>query len=307
MNEGFFKGYWMVTNRCNLNCGYCVLEDAPEQLRRELDLAGKKSLADHLYRRLGFRRLTLSGGEVLMIGRKPPVDFIDLLRFLRGFRSPDPLQNLELEIYTNGVLLDDAVADEMAGVVDQVAVTIDSSDDRLLTVLGRNHGRSRSYFDRAVDVCARLSRRGIEVKLHTVVGQANHARLADEAGSILNAIEARGGRVSRWKFYQYMSYDDPARDGAHAVAPDDYERDMRRVARALEGRGVALHFKDNEEMNASLFNILSYGNAQFMCDGDTWSTSRRTRDLRTYDSMSELFSAHEIVESTFRRFHEVRR
>ncbi|MBK6534178.1 MAG: radical SAM protein [Deltaproteobacteria bacterium] len=182
MNEGFFKGYWMVTNRCNLNCGYCVLEDAPEQLRRELDLAGKKSLADHLYRRLGFRRLTLSGGEVLMIGRKPPVDFIDLLRFLRGFRSPDPLQNLELEIYTNGVLLDDAVADEMAGVVDQVAVTIDSSDDRLLTVLGRNHGRSRSYFDRAVDVCARLSRRGIEVKLHTVVGQANHARVADEVG-----------------------------------------------------------------------------------------------------------------------------
>ncbi|MBK8695781.1 MAG: radical SAM protein [Deltaproteobacteria bacterium] len=143
MHEGFFKGYWMVTNRCNLDCGYCVLEDAPDQLRRELDLAGKKALAAHLYHRLGFRRLTLSGGEVLMIGRKPPADFVELLRFLKSFRSPDPQQNLELEIYTNGVLLDDAVADEMAGVVDQVAVTIDSADDRLLTVLGRNHGRSR--------------------------------------------------------------------------------------------------------------------------------------------------------------------
>lgn len=73
----------------------------------------------------------------------------------------------------------------------------------------------------------------------------------------------------------------------------------------LKDRGVRLHFKDNGEMNASLFNILSYGNAQYMRAGDSWSTSPRTEDLRSYNSMSELFSKHDIDEKLFRRFHEI--
>lgn len=147
--DAIFKGYWLVTNRCNLDCGYCVLEDAPDQLRRELSLEEKKAFTTHLYERLRFRRLTLSGGEVLMIGKKPPADFIGLLRHLRQFRTADQSENLELEVYTNAVLLDDTVADEMAGVVDRVAITIDSARDELLTLIGRNTMRHRKYFDRA--------------------------------------------------------------------------------------------------------------------------------------------------------------
>jgi hypothetical protein len=139
------------------------------------------------------------------------------------------------------------------------------------------------------------------------VGTSNHHTLGDEVSAILDAIEAKGGRVDAWKFFQYMSYDASERDGAHAVGGVDYGRSMERVARALEGRGVALHFKDNAEMNASLFNILSYGNAQYMRPGDTWSTSRRTADLRSYASMAELFATTDVDEATFRRFHEVRR
>ncbi|HLM67214.1 MAG TPA: radical SAM protein [Longimicrobium sp.] len=306
MSEAFFKGYWMLTNRCNLDCGYCVLEDAPHQLRRELDLDGKKALASHVYR-LGFRRLTLSGGEVLIMGKRPPAEFVDLLRHLRGYRSPEPKENLEIEVYTNGTFLDDAVADEMAGVADLVAITVDSHRNELLTRIGRNYGRWRNYFERAVEVCGRLTRRGIGVKLHSVVGTSNHHTLGDEVSAILDAIEANGGRIDTWKFYQYMSYDAPARDGLHAIGGMDYGQSMERVARALEGRGVALHFKDNGEMNASLFNILSYGNAQYMRPGDTWSTSRRTEDLRCYASMDELFARTGIDEAAFRRFHQVRR
>lgn len=305
--ESFFKGYWLVTSRCNLDCGYCVLEDAPHQLARELDLQGKMQLLAHIHARLGFRRITLSGGEVLLIGKRPPEDFLRLTEFLRTFRSSDPRQNLEVELYTNGVLLDDRVAHALVGVVDLVAITIDSHDERLLTQLGRNAGRHRGYFQRAVDVCSRLTQRGIEVKLHSVVGTANHERISDEARTILDAILARGGRVSKWKFYQYMSYDDPARDGAHAIPKDAYTRAAEQVARALEGSGIPLHFKDNGEMNDSLFNILPYGNAQYMRPGDTWSTSRRTRDLREYGSMRELFASHDIDEQAFRKYHELSR
>ncbi|HMV70381.1 MAG TPA: radical SAM protein [Myxococcota bacterium] len=305
MSERFFKGYWMVTNRCNLDCGYCVLEDAPHQLRRELDGAGRQALVTHLHERLGFRRLTLSGGEVTILGRRAPDEFVDLLRHLRTLRSPDPRRHLEVEVYTNGALLDDRVADEMAGVVDLVAVTIDSVRDEVLDQIGRNRGRHRRYLDRAAEVCGRLGHRGIPIKLHSVVGTLNHATLADEVGPILDRVQAAGANVAKWKFYQYMSYNDPARDGFHAIDGDAYARTAEGVARALDGSGVALHFKDNAEMNASLFNILSYGNAQFMRPGDTWTTTGRTRDLRTYGSMTELFAEHGLDEAAFRRFHEV--
>lgn len=299
----FFKGYYLVTSRCNLDCDYCVLEDAPHQLRRELDLEGKMELIAHLYHRLGFRRLTLSGGEVLLIGKRPPEDFLRLVELLRSLRSQDPRRDLAVVIYTNGVLLDDRVADAIAGVVDLVGITIDSRDDGLLMKIGRNTGRHQGYFQRAVEVCARLTRRGVRVKLHSVVGTLNHERIGDEVRGIHDAILERGGRISKWKFYQYMSYDDPVRDGAHRITPEQYDRAAERVARALEGTEVPLHFKDNDEMNGSLFNILPYGNAQYLRPGDTWSTSRRTRNLREYSSMEELFASHDIDEAAFRRHH----
>lgn len=307
MFNSHYKGYWMVTNRCNLRCTYCVLENSPFQLKAELDLNGKKELVSHLYHKLGFRRLTLSGGEVVIFGKHPPSEFIELLRHIRTFRSTDPSKNLEIELYTNGTYLDENVANEMAGVVDTIAVTIDTANDELLSKLGRNHRGHTKYFEHIIEVCRLLSQRGIELKLHSVISQKNHLLLPDEVALILNSIEAAGSRISCWKFYQYMSYDAPDRDVAHAIPSDQYQKFQERVEQELEGRNVRLHFKDNDEMNASLFNILSYGNAQYMRADDTWSTSPRTEDLRTYDSMPELFAKHDIDESVFRRFHEISR
>jgi molybdenum cofactor biosynthesis enzyme MoaA len=307
MSNPCYKGYWMVTNRCNFRCSYCVLENAPHQLKAELDLEGKKELISHLYNKLGFRRLTLSGGEVLIIGKSPPKDFIELLRHIRQFRSSDPSKNLEIEIYTNGTYLDENVASEMEGVVDLVAVTIDSSKDSLLTELGRSNKKFNRYYDNAIRVCHLLSSKGIQLKLHSVVGRKNHLILPEEVASILDSLENVGVQLSCWKFYQYMSYDMPERDSIHAISEDLYNQFQEKVESALRDRQVPLHFKDNGEMNASLFNILSYGNAQYMRDGDTWSSSQRTKDLRSYDSMSQLFAEHDINEDRFRRFHEIGR
>jgi sulfatase maturation enzyme AslB (radical SAM superfamily) len=300
-----FKGYYMLTSRCNLSCGYCVLENAPHQLRAELNLEGKMALIDHLHAQLGFRRLTLSGGEALLIGKRPPAEFLQLLDFLRGFRSGVPEEDLQLELYTNGALLDDGVADALAGVVDTVAMTIDSCDERVLTQLGRSTTRSPGYYRRAVEACARLAQRNVELKLHSVVAQANHARLGDEVRAIHEALLAAKARPSKWKFYQYMSYDDAGHDGTNAIADDAFRRATEHISRSLEGTNIDLHFKDNQEMNRSLFNILPYGNAQYMREGDSWSTTRRTGDLRGYGSMRELFSACDIDEAAFRRCHEM--
>ncbi|MCE5317905.1 MAG: radical SAM protein [Parachlamydia sp.] len=306
MSESQYKGYWMVTNRCNLRCHYCVLENAHHQLKQELDLEGKKELVTHLYQ-LGFRRLTLSGGEVTLIGKSPPRDFLELIRHIRTFRSSDPTKNLEIELYTNGAFFDEKVAEAVKGVVDQIAVTIDSNEDNLLSELGRNTRKFPHYYEHILRVCQLISQNGIELKLHSVIGTKTHASLPGQVASILDALEDSGARIGVWKFYQYMSYDVPERDHVHAIPKETYMQFKEKVQKELQGRPLRLHFKDNEEMNDSLFNILSYGNAQYMRKQDSWSTSQRTEDLRTYSSMGDLFAKHDIDESLFRRFHELKR
>ena len=305
MSNSYYKGYWMTTNRCNLKCSYCVLENAPHQLQMELDLNGKKELVSHLYHKLNFRRLTLSGGEISIIGKHPPYDFIELLRHMRNFRFANKSKNLEIELYTNGRCLDENIIREMNGVVDMTAITIDSTKDEFLNTLGRNHKEFNKYFERTVQICNLLTKNNIDLKLQSVIFKKNHLSLPDESDFSLDSIEEAGGRVSYWKFYQYMSYDIPEKDSAHAIPIALYRQFRERVERTIKGRKINLHFKDNEEMRASIFNILSYGNAQYMRADDTWSTSQRTADLRTYNSMSELFSKHDIDEGLFRRFNEI--
>lgn len=297
----------MITNRCNLRCSYCVLEDAPHQLKEELDLESKKELVTHLYEKLGFRRLTLSGGEAIICGKHPPRDFMELLRHIRKFRTTNTKDNLAMELYTNGTYLNDELVHEMTGVIDIVAVTIDSIDDDFLTSIGRNFGKYKGYYTNIIRGCSDISQAGIEVKFHSVISTKNHETLPKQVNSIVKALDDVGGKLSCWKFYQYMSYDDANKDKAHAIPSETYDRFRMRVQEALKDENINLHFKDNKEMNASLFNILSYGNAQYMRDSnDTWSTSKRTEDLRSYSSMRELFAKHDIDEQRFRAFHEIK-
>ncbi len=299
----YYKGYYMITSRCTLNCDYCVLENSPDQLARELPLQSKQELIQHLYGRLDFRSLTLSGGEAMFIGDESPQDFLALCEFLRGFRSSDPRENLELHLYSNGTLLDERVADAIAGVFDLVAMNIDSTHDALLARLGRSTDRYADCAERTARACGLLSERGIRIKLHSVVGRLNHQRLPSELPLILERVLQRGATVESWKFYQYMSYDVPEVDQRHAIPDAQFAQARSAIEAALRSSGVRLLFKDNALMQSTLFNILPYGNAQFMLPGDTWSTSRRTADLRSYYSMEELAERHGMDLDTLRSAH----
>ena len=302
----YFKGYWMITNKCNLSCSYCVLENASHQLRAELDLAHKKALVSHLYTHLQFRRLTLSGGEALIIGKHPPTEFIALLNHIRQYRSRTQEDNLQIEIYSNATYCNDEVVAAMQDVVDVVAITIDSVNDAVLRDIGRKHRGGTRYLDHIVQVIGQLTACGITIKLHSVVSKKNIHALASEVRPILEAIDQAAGTVHSWKFYQYMSYDAPEVDTVHTLPHDVYAAFCTQTREILKDTGIHLHFKDNQEMNASLFNILSCGHAQYMNAGDTWSTSKRTEDLRNYPTMEALFARNAIDEARFRQFHELR-
>ena len=60
-----------------------------------------------------------------------------------------------------------------------------------------------------------------------------------------------------------MSYDDPERDNRHDISSEEFEDFMSNVENTNIPKKVNCHFKSNQEMDDSLFNILHYGNAQY--------------------------------------------
>ncbi len=299
----YYKGYYMITARCNLSCSYCILENAPHQLKQELSLSEKMELISHLYYNLNFRSITISGGEALIIGKRAPSDFLKLLDFLKQFKSNTIEENLNLKLYTNGIYLTEEVAKAMKGIVDEVSINIDSTNDETLLSLGRNKTKKDAYFSKALEVIKLLANHQIKVKLHTVVTALNYKTIASEVKTIYEAVQNADKMFSRWKIYQYMSYDNQIIDEKHQINDVVFNSVKLDIETELNGLEVDIHFKDNTEMNQSLFNILATGIAQYRLPGTSWTSTPRTENLLSYTSMEQLLEKNKVDVDLFYLYH----
>jgi molybdenum cofactor biosynthesis enzyme MoaA len=295
----------MITARCNLSCSYCILENAPQQLKQELSLEKKKELITHLYHNLNFRSLTISGGEALIIGKSIPSDFLQILTFLKQFKFNDIQKNLRIKLYSNGIYLTEKVAIAMKGVVDEVSINIDSNNDETLSLIGRNKNNNDQYFLNVVEVIRYLFNQGIKVKLHTVISALNYQKIASEVFAIYNSVKNANSLFSQWKFYQYMSYDNLEVDEKHKIDIVAFENVKKEIEAILTGLDIDIHFKSNQEMNQSLFNILATGIVQYSLPENTWTTTPRTEILLNYNSMEELFERNKIDLDLFNSYHSI--
>jgi MoaA/NifB/PqqE/SkfB family radical SAM enzyme len=299
--KNYFKGYWLATSRCNLDCTYCVLEDSRTDIARELDLNGKKRLLSHLYENLNFRKLTISGGEPLIIDKNPPSGFLELMQHLKPYKSANIKDNFFLTLNTNALFLTEELADAMVGVIELVSITIDSNDEGVLKTIGRS--RPAGYYSNALRGAKILSDRGIEVMMHTVISKINVKRISDEVIPIYNDLRQSGSKISKWKFYQYMSYDVEDVDERHSIPFEMYIAKSKEIKEKLNDFDVDIQFKDTEIMKGSLFNILAYGNAQMLSAGSSWKDSLRSRSLLEYNSMEELLNELRLPYEEFIHHH----
>lgn len=102
--------YWEMTKRCNLSCLHCILGD-PNNLA---ELNTQKSIqAIEKMAALGCRSLRISGGEPLM--RKDLSEIFDVASNM----------GMDIEIITNGTLLDDALLANIGKNIQHVAFSVD--------------------------------------------------------------------------------------------------------------------------------------------------------------------------------------
>lgn len=305
MVDKYYKAYYMMTARCNLSCSYCVLENAPYQLAMELPLVEKMALIKHLYSSFNVRSLTISGGEPLCIGNNNGRDFILLMEFIKDFNNSITNDKLVVKMYSNSLLLNEKIVAAMQGVIDCVSINIDSCDDTLLRAIGRSNNNNGSYFDRVLSSMQLLYKHGIRIKLHTVVSAINSSSIGSQVKSIIEKVAMANPQVEKWKFYQYMSYDDPVKDERHRITTELFHSVCKDISNALKGCKIKAQFKSIDEMNSSLFNILATGIAQYRRDNDTWTTIRRTKSLLEYNSINEMLADTDIDASLFDKYHSL--
>lgn len=179
-----------VTDRCNLRCQYCMPESEYTWLPRSSLLTFEEidRLAD-LFRRMGVRRIRLTGGEPLL--RRNLTDLV-------GRLAP---RVEDLSLTTNGLLLASRAAPLRSAGLGRVTVSLDTlRPDRMRAHTGTDHH---------ADVLAgiRAARdAGLPVKLNTVALRGLNEdelvpllRFAGEMGAELRFIEYMDvGGATRW-------------------------------------------------------------------------------------------------------------
>ena len=173
---------WAVTKACNLRCVHCYASASTQPAQGELSFAEGIELLEDLAE-FGVPAVLFSGGEPLA-----RADTVQLIQHARAL-------GLSCTLSTNGLLIDDAMADLLAHVgLKYVGISIDGSQDRHDRLRGQ-----RGAFDASVDAIRRLRARGIRVGVRFTV----HAKNLHDLDSVIDLCHRE--RIDRLCVY-HLAY-----------------------------------------------------------------------------------------------------
>ena len=223
--------HWYLTTRCNLDCSYCFKPDS-----RQTEEAGRIETLAHILAENGVRRVTFGGGEPLLVGALDKA-----LGILKN-------NGVYTSIHTNGVLLDYGRIDSLNGLVDEIALPIDSMDERVQRML---RGRGFSVTHRQIPEKAKaITGNGIKLGYHTVFTAVNHQGIPE----LYQALRQTG--FSYWGVYEFN--DDRARfrvlkRAEHMTDQKDLRKNFYRVKMMEHLRGKFYYTKGCTDCLFALF------------------------------------------------------
>lgn len=173
---------------CNMRCRFCfaTFQDVKAVLPKgHLDKWHAAELVDQLCE-FGFEKINFAGGEPTLCPWLP-----DLIHRAKGC-------GLTTSIVTNGSKLSAAYLERLSGVLDWIAVSIDSVDTATLRAIGRaRRSGGPMSTDDYTRVTNDIKRHGMRLKVNTVVNRLNHEE-------DLSAFIKRAG-PERWKVFQALT------------------------------------------------------------------------------------------------------
>ncbi|MCK9632164.1 MAG: radical SAM protein [Methanoregula sp.] len=170
-----------ITSRCNLACAGCYMHGRHEKPVPEMDPATLASVADQAAE-LGVSVFVIAGGEPLV--RQDEI-----------FRIAKAHPAILFPVFTNGLLIDDAVAETIASCRNVVPI-ISFEGFREDTDSRRGDG----VYDRLLATCARLKRRNIFFGCSVTTTRENFSSVTDE--EFIRQMSGAGARV--FTFVEYV-------------------------------------------------------------------------------------------------------
>ena len=166
---------------CNMGCGHCFAAG----LHMEHLPLDEASEIVRLLSQTGFKKINFAGGE--------PMLYPELDSLIREAKE----SGMTTSVVTNGTKITDIWLDGMSGYLDWVALSIDSANPDTHKLSGRAAGGRPLTTDRYLEMCRSIGRRGMRLKINTVVTLHNHDE--DMTGFIREAAP------ERWKIMQALA------------------------------------------------------------------------------------------------------
>lgn len=170
-----------ITSRCNLSCAGCYMHGRHETPAREMEPEALAGVVDQAAE-LGVSIIVIAGGE-------------PLVRVEEIFALAKAHPALLFPVFTNGLLIDDALADRLAGCRNIVPVI---SFEGFQTDTDARRGSG--VYDRLLAVCDRLKATNIFCGCSVTTTRENISRVTDE--TFVRQMLASGARV--FTFVEYV-------------------------------------------------------------------------------------------------------
>ncbi len=169
--------HWFFTPRCNLNCMYCFAPNFSFDATTEKLRALAKILQDE-----GVKKVTLTGGESTLVG-----GLVDVLKILSQ-------AGVYTSLHTNATKLTPRKLDNLAGIVGDIAIPIDSTDREIQKRL-----KKFDYLPVFERVALAIQERGINLGLHTVATALN----IDGIPAMRDYLKKKGIKPDYWRIYMF--------------------------------------------------------------------------------------------------------
>lgn len=184
-----------IHSRCNLSCDYCYVYHAADQSWRTRPLAiaertvraAAERIAEHSRsHRLDRVRVTLHGGEPLLVGVRGLERVVRTLR-----RHVGAVTALEIGLQTNGILLDDRVAELVVRENLRVGISLDGG--RAANDRHRRYAHGASSYDDVVRAVRRMTAPRMRPHFAGLLATVDPAN--DPREVFHDLVELRPGRI----------------------------------------------------------------------------------------------------------------
>ncbi len=185
------KIYINLTNKCTNQCIFCIRSLKDDVCGKNLWLKHEDFGADEVINQL--KKIYNGEKEIIFCGYGEPTIKIDILKEVASFIKSN-YKEVKIRLNTNGhanFIHKRNVAKELVGLIDEISVSLNASDEKLYKELSQPNISSEEPLEVVKDFIKKCTEAGIETTASVVTGYKDYDVDVEECESIAKSLGAK--------------------------------------------------------------------------------------------------------------------